>query len=64
LLLVARSTFALAVGALLSVGALVPLRGRAPFYAFLAGVALLALPLASVPLTASAVSRWLDERKG
>jgi hypothetical protein len=61
LLLVAHSTFALAVGALLSLGALVPLRGRAPVYAFLAGVALLALPLASVPLTASAVCRWLDE---
>ncbi len=62
LLLVDHSVFALAIGALLSLGALVPLRGRAPVYAFLAGVALLAAPLASVPLAASAARRWLDER--
>jgi len=62
LLLVDRATFALAIGALLSLGALVSVRGRVPAYAFLAGVALFVSPPAAVALTASAIRRWVDER--
>jgi Domain of unknown function (DUF1707) len=48
-------------GAALAVGAVFPaLRWRVVAYAFLAGVALLAAPVAAVPLAASAVWRWRE----
>jgi hypothetical protein len=58
-LLLFHAAFARAVGAALALGALAPpLRWRPLLTAFVAGVALLAVPLAAVPLVASAGWRW------
>jgi len=63
LLVVARSVPELAFGVLLCLGTLVEARGRVPIYAFLAGLAVLVAPFAAPALAASAVRRWLDERR-
>ena len=59
LLLLLHAAVARAAGAALALGAVAPpLRWRPLLTAFLAGIALLAAPLAAVPLAASAGWRW------
>jgi len=60
-LLLFPAAAARAVGAMLALGAVAPpLRWRPLLTAFLAGIALLAAPLAAVPLAASAGWRWIS----
>ena len=63
LLLLFQAAVARAIGAALALGAVAPpLRWRPLLTAFLAGIALLAAPLAAVPLAASAGWRWASRR--
>jgi hypothetical protein len=62
-LLVAHAPLARIAGALLGVGALVAVPRRTIVYAFIAGVALLAAPLAGIAFGASAACRGLAERR-
>jgi hypothetical protein len=63
LLLVLHSTAGRAAGAALALGSVIPpARWRVVLLAFLAGIAVVAAPLAAAPLAVGAGWRWLDGR--